>query len=280
MGTTIQDSKYGLRMLRRSPGFTAVAVLTLALGMGANTGIFSLIDAVMLRALPVRDQSQLVVMRWTAHTKPRRNGTSSFGDCADNYGDKDPSACSLPYPFFELIRSRKDAFSAATAFAGPAHLVLSGNGQARMASGEIVSGDYFSTLGVGAALGRTLGPEDDLVSAAPSAVLTYAFWQSAFGGERSAIGRTISLNSVPFTIVGVTEPIFTSLTPGKSQDLFLPLSMLPRLNVDWGKRDTWAINNWWLVVVARLKPGVSIGQAQAAASLAFRNEMLQGEKPF
>ena len=279
MTTLLQDVRYALRMLAKSPGFTAVAVLTLALGIGANTAIFSVIDAVMLRALPVRDQSQLVVMRWTAHTQPRRNSTSSFGDCADN-GDKNPSDCSMPYPFFELIRAEKKAFSGATAFAGPAHLVLSGNGAARMVRGELVSGEYFSTLGVGALMGRTLSPDDDTRSAAPAIVLTYAFWQGAFGGEPSAIGRTIFLNGVPFTIVGVTEPRFTSLTPGKTQDMFLPLSVLPRLNINWGTdKDAWALNNWWLVIVARLKSGITLGQAQAAATLIFRNEMLHAEKP-
>jgi hypothetical protein len=211
MNALFQDIRFGIRMLARNPGFTAVAVLTLALGIGANTAIFSLVDAVMLRALPVRDQSRLVVMRWRAHKMPRHNSTSSFGDCARNEGgDKNPSGCSLPYPFFELIRSEKEAFSRATAFAGPARLVLSGNGPARMASGELVSGDYFSTLGVNAWVGRTLGPADDSLSAPRAVVLSYAFWQDAFGGDRSAVGRTIVLNSVPFTIAGVTEPNFTS----------------------------------------------------------------------
>lgn len=280
MGNLFQDLRYGIRMLAKNRGFTAVAMLTLALGIGANTAIFSLIDAVMLRSLPVRHQSSLVVMRWTAHKMPDRNGTSSFGDCADSYAEKDPSSCSLPYPFFEQIRSEKEAFSGATAFAGPAPLVLSGNGPPRMARGELVTGDYFSTLGVKALVGRALGPDDDLVTAAPAVVLSYAFWQSAFGGERSAIGRTIALNSVTFTIVGVTEPNFTSLTPGKTQDMFLSLSMLPRLNIPWGRTEGYhALNNWWLVIAARLKPGISLGQAQAAASLTFRNEMLHGEKP-
>ena len=280
MSTLIQDLKFGLRMLAKNPGFTAVAVLTLALGIGANTAIFSLIDAVMLRMLPVHDPSQLVVLRWSAHKKPRRNSTSSFGDCDWRDDNKNPSGCSLPYPFFEQIRTQKDVFSGATAFAGPAQLVLSGNGLARIARGEIVSGDYFSTLGVKAAAGRTLGPDDDTPSAPPAVVLSYAYWQTAFAGDPAAVGRTILLNSVPFTIVGVAEPGFTRLTPGKTQDLFLPLSMLPRMNIDWGKeRDIRGASNWWLVVVARLKPGVSRGQAQAAATLVFRNEMLHGAKP-
>src|SRR5690242_16648682 len=273
----IQDLRYGLRQLRRNPGFTVVAVITLALGIGANTAIFSLIDAVMLKSLPVHDPSRLVIFNWTAHK--RWNGsveTSSFGDCTVQE-TANPAGCTFPYPYFELMRSDKDLFSGAAAFAGPAAVVLSGNGPARIAEGELVSGDYFSTLGVAAALGRTLGPEDDLLSASPTVVLSYGFWQSAFGGDRSVLGRTIELNRIPFTVVGVAAPGFTSLSPGKSQDFFVPLSMLP-LNIDWAKNSR-TLRNWWLVIVARLKPGVSLEKAQVAASLAFRNEMVNGEKP-
>jgi predicted permease len=266
-------------MLARNPGFTAVAILTLALGIGANTAIFSLIDAVMLRTLPVQDPSQLVVLRWMAHKQPRRNSTSSFGDCERNDDPKNPSGCSLPYPFFEQIRAQKGVFSGAAAFAGPPQIVLSGNGLARLARGEMVTGDYFTTLGVKAVAGRTLSPDDDTPSAQPVVVLSYAYWQTAFAGSREALGRTVLLNSVPFTIVGVAEPGFTRLTPGKTQDLFLALSMLPRLNIEWGKRDIQSADNWWLVVVGRLQPGVSLAQAQAAATLVFRNEMLHGAKP-
>jgi predicted permease len=279
MNTLLQDLRYGLRVLAKYPGFTTVAVLTLALGIGASTAIFSLIDAVMLRTLPVRDPSRLVVLSWAAHKEPRRNGTSSFGDCGrDEGGDRNPAGCSFPEPYYELVRPEKEVFSGATAIAGPAHLVLTGNGAARMARGEIVSGDYFSTLGVGTALGRTLGPDDDTVAAAPAAVLSYAFWQTAFGGDRSAVGRTISLNSVQFTIVGVADPKFTNLSPGKTQDLFLAVSMVERLNIGWGTH-TRSLDNWWLVILARLKPGVTLEKAQASASLTFRDEMLHGAKP-
>jgi predicted permease len=273
-----QDLRYALRQLRRNPGFTIVAVLTLALGIGANTAIFSLIDAVMLRSLPVRDPGQLVVLNWTAH-QPWNGSveTSYFGDC-DSGSDKNPSGCSFPYPFLESLRSDKKAFSGVTAFAGPAGLVLSGNGPARLVNGELVSGDYFLTLGVSAALGRTLGANDDSLNATPAVVLSYDFWQDAFGGERSAVGRTIQLNGVPFTIVGVADPHFLTHSPGNTQDFFLTLSMLPRLNIGWGK-DSRTFNNWWLVILARMRPGVPLARAQASASLLFRDEVLHGAKP-
>jgi predicted permease len=276
----IQDLRYGMRQLCRNPGFTAVAVMTLALGIGANTAIFSLIDAVMLRSIPVRDPSGLVVLRWRAHHQRRGSiDSSSYGD-RDNGEPRDASAsgCTFPYPSFLTFQSEKDVFSGITAFSGPAQLVLGGNGPAKMARGEIVSGDYFSALGVKAAVGRTLGPGDDTPSASPAVVLSYTFWQSAFGGDRSAVGRTILLNSVPFTIAGVAEQSFTNLAPGKTQDFWLTIAMSQRLNIDWVSRSQ-SLRDWWLVILGRLKPGIALQKAQAAAGLAFRNEMLRGAKP-
>lgn len=159
MQTLWQDIRYGLRMLAKNPGFTAVAVATLALGIGANTAIFSLVNAVMLQSLPVHHPEQLVVLRWSAHRRPENIGSSSYGDCSatewrgSNYG-----GCSFSYPMFKEIRTEKDLFSNIVAFAGPAQLDLSGNGPASMARGELVSGNYFQVLGVPAALGRTLQP--------------------------------------------------------------------------------------------------------------------------
>lgn len=278
LGELVADMRYGLRQLRRSPGFTAVAVITLALGIGANTAIFSLIDALMLRSMPVRDPAQLVVFRWSARKAPGYHGYSSFGDCPTRVGAADSSGCSFALPIFENIRAEAKVFSGVAAFAGPAQLDLSGNGPASIARGEFVSGDYFSTLGVGTAAGRPIGPADDSPGASPVLVLSYAYWQKAFGGEPSAIGRVINLNNIPFTIIGVAAPAFTRLSPGKTQDFWLPLAMVPRLGIGWA-RNMNDLTNWWAVIIARLRPGVSRARAQAAASLLFRDELLHGSKP-
>src|SRR5579864_220921 len=274
METLLQDLRHSVQMLAKAPGFAVVAVLTLALGIGANTAIFSLVDAVMLRSLPVRDSNQLVILQWRAHKPPGADEYSSFGDCGES-GISGPSGCSFALPIFEQIHSQTNAFSGVTAFAGPAALDLSGTGAASVVEGEIISGDYFSTLGVNAAIGRTLGPSDDSLSASPATVLSYAYWQTGFGGSRSVLGRTILLNKVPFTIVGVAEPSFTNLSPGKTQDLWLTIAMVPRLGLSWGSKIE-GLTNWWLLIMARLKPGVSLAQAQTAADLAFRNEVLYG----
>ncbi len=273
-----QDLRYGLRMLRKNPGFTTVAVFTLALGIGANTAIFSLVNAVMLQSLPVRNPEQLVVPRWSSHEWPQA-GTSSFGDCVDRGGPRPNSGlCSFSYPMFKEIRAQKELFSSVAAFAGPAQLDLSGNGTATMVSGELVSGDYFQTLGVRAAMGRVLEPYDEQLGAAPVVVLNYAYWQSAFGGSAGAIGKAIRLNGVAFTVIGVTDPGFTRLTPGESLDMWLPLTQLVPLGLHWGGISLEA-GNWWLTLVGRLKPGTKPGQAEAAMSLLLRNETLHDEKP-
>jgi len=278
METFWQDVRYGLRMLGKSPGFTAVAIFTLALGIGANTAIFSLIDAVMLRSLPVRDPQRLMVFKWKAHSDPKYHSYSSFGDCGRSGNGV---GCSFSVPLFEAMRQQATVFSGLTAVAGPMQVVVSGNGAATMGRGEIVSGDFFSTLGVTTVLGRPLGPSDDAPSAPPALVLSYAYWQKAFGGDRSVIGRVIRLNGTGFTIVGVTEPRFTNLAPGKTQDFFVALSSVAPLNVPWlrGPEVMADSQTWWLVMLGRLKDGVSVTQAQANATSIFRNQMLHGSKP-
>lgn len=272
----LADLRFASRQLRKAPGFTAAAVLTLALGIGANTAIFSLVNAIMLRSLPVRSPQQLVVAKWSAHQWPQ-GGTSSYGDCGPEKVSGGISGCSLPPSMYEAIAGRKDLFTNAMAFAGPAQMDLSGNGSASVARGELVSGNYFATLGVGAALGRTLDSGDEQPGAAPVAVLDYAYWQRAFGGSPGVVGRTIRLNDVLFTIVGVADREFTRLTPGKSVDLWVPLTKVYSLGLPWGGHGS--ETRWWLTVVARLKPSVSLTQAQAAVNVMFANVVMHGTKP-
>ena len=272
MHTLWQDLRYGLRLLAKNPGFTIVAVLTLAFGIGANTAIFSLLNAVMLQSIPVRNPEQLMVLRWSAHGRPHDSGNSSFGDCQwTNWTDSFAGGCSFSYPVFQQIRSHKVGFASVGAFAGPAQLDLSGNGEASIAHAELVSGDYFQTLGVPAAMGRTIQPEDEREGAAAVAVLSYAYWQGAFGGDARAVGKSINLNGVPFTIVGVADAGFTRLTPGRTYDMWVALSQCKQLR--WGNRSTDA-HNWWLVIIGRLKPGATQQQAQTAATLLFRDTLV------
>jgi predicted permease len=280
---TVQDLRYGLRMLRKSPGFTAVAVLTLALGIGANTAIFSLIDAVILRALPVRDPQRLVVFKWTARNSPKTTGHYSYMSCppTNTNEESEERGCSFSYPMFRQFQTVADAFAGAAALGGDIGLNLRGNGPASIVRGELVSGEFFDTLGVGAALGRTLAPSDDKPGAPAVCVVGYGYWQSAFGGDPSVIGKTIWLNSVPVAIEVVAPRQFHDLDPSRSRQMWLPLSLQAQLGHDRygsssGDQPTLQAGdaNWWLYIVARLKPGISVEKAEAAADAMFRNNVL------
>jgi predicted permease len=270
----LQDLRFGLRMLRKSPGFTAVAVLTLALGIGANTAIFSVLDAVLLRSLPIKDPQQLVAFSWSSNGRPKNHGFSGYGDCIHE-------TCSFSVPFFHTIEAQAKEFSGMAAFAGPINVDISGNGAASIVGGTYVSGDFFSTLGVNMFIGRPLTPSDDVSSAPPAIVLSFAYWVRAFGSDPSAVGRTVQLDNTTATIVGVADSRFTNLTPGKPQDFFMPFSLADRVRGEWwGHQERLSDEGeWWVVMLGRLKPSVSIGQAQAEATTVFRNVMLHGSTP-
>ena len=282
----LSDCRFALRQLRKSPGFAIVAVLTLALGIGANTAIFSLIDAALLRSLPVRDPQQLVVFQWAAHKSPNLKGHYSYMSCpAANSGATGEHGCSFSYPMFQQFHSIQEVFPNVTALCGNVGLNLRGNGPASFVQGELVSGDFFETLGVGPWLGRTLTPSDDSPGAPPVAVFSYGFWQSAFGADPAVVGRTVWLNSVPVTIVGVSAKGFPSLDPGRVRSIWLPLSVSPQIGMDLygsvgGDHPSLQAGDdiWWVYIVARLKEGMSISQAQAAASPLFHNDVLDKSK--
>jgi macrolide transport system ATP-binding/permease protein len=271
----IQDLRFALRGIRKSPLFATVVVLTLALGIGANTAIFTIIDSVMLRAIPVSHPEDLVVFTWSAHKEPDLAGHSSYGDC---HGPD----CSLSIPYYKEVRDQSpDTFSGMAAFCGPLQVNLSGNGQASLAQGTYISQDFFSTLGVSTYLGRPLGPEDDTPGAPAVIVLDYNYWRRNFASDSGVLGRTVRLNGISATIVGVTDPRFTNFTPGKFQDFYMPLSLVTQVRSEWwdtGDR-YFEPTSFWVVVIGRLKPGVSIAQAQAVASTIFRNQMIHGDKP-
>jgi predicted permease len=274
-----QDARYAARIFAKSPGFTAVAVLTLALGIGLNTAIYSVIEAILYRALPANHPEELVLVRWYSHHRPRLLFShSSYGDCPNHRQGENQDGCSFSLPFLNLVGEKNVSFSGLAAMAGGPRIDLSGNGAASIIDRtELVSGGYFPTLGARAILGRTLEPADDRPNAAPVVLLSYGYWQTAFGSSREVVGRTVRLNAFPFTIVGVAEPRFTGLTPGQRVDLWLPLHSRQRLDIGWAPDEDNA-NSWWLVVVGRLKPGVTAKQAQSELSLLYADETMHEQK--
>jgi len=271
-----QDIRYGWRVLRKAPGFTLSIILTLALGIGLNTAIFSLIDAVLFRAVPAKHPEQLVLLRWQAHQRPKMHSQSGYGYCQrppDGLG-----GCSFSLPWFKAVK-QANVFSGVAGFAGFNRLSLSGNGAATMInSAQLVSGDFFQTIGTKAAIGRTLLPNDDSAEAAPVLMISYSYWQRDFGGSQDVVGRTVKLNGLPFSIVGVAEQGFEGLAPGNQTEIWLPFSVRARLTQRWTP-DQEDAGAWWIAIVGRLKPELPAAQTQAAMNLLFRNETMHGDKP-
>jgi predicted permease len=240
-----QDIRYGIRTLLRSPGFCLVAVTTLALGIGANTAMFSLLDQIVLRLLPVKQPERLVMI------------TERGNFYGDSYG-----ANTLSWPMFEDLRDNNRVFSGIFCrFATP--VTLGAGDRAAQVTAELVSGSYFSVLGVDMALGRPIAPADDSVpDSQPVVVLSYSFWQSYFNSDRTIIGKTIALNSHNMTVIGVAQPGFDGVEFGNPSKLFVPImmktEMTPRSD---GLKDRQR-RLQWVKVYGRLKPGVTMQQAQ------------------
>ena len=230
------DVRYAMRSMRHNPALTAVAVLSLGLGIGANAAVFTLIDAVMLRSLPVSHPEQLVQV-----TMP--NGNSVFTN-----------------PIWEQVRDHQTVLGSVFAY-GNAGVNLTTVGEERPAVGSLVSGGYFPGLGLVPAAGRLLGPTDDSRGCAAIVVLSYGFWQSHFGGDAGAVGRVLELSGHPFTIVGVGPPAFSGLVVGYETQLFMPLCAEAVLRGKGSALD--ARSTWWLYVLARPKPGLTDAQVNA-----------------
>ena len=266
----IHDLRYSLRTLAKNPAFTTVTVLTLALGIGVNTAIFSLINAVMLKSLPVRQPERLVLFQWSTKgwpiMVPSLRGTS-FPDKSGRF-----TSTSFADNAFEQERAGNQVLSGICGFADAGRLNLVVGGQPGLAVADLVSGDYFSTLGVQPIFGRPLTPQDDRTEASRALVISYGYWMRRFGGEAAAVGRNVTLNNVPFTIVGVTPAEFYGVQPGRAVDLWLPLhagsQVIPE--EDWGR------TSWYLLVMGRLRPGISQSQALANLQVIFRQSVMEG----
>jgi predicted permease len=255
-----QDLRYGFRALRKNPGFATVAVLSLALGIGANTAIFSLLDQVALRSLPVRDPESLVVL----HTSYNAPGSSS----ADN------SETVFSYPMYRDLRDRDPAFSGVVARMS-AGVTLALHGNAEQGAAEMVSGNFFRELGVGAAIGRVLTPEDDGAPGAnPVAVLSHSYWTSHLAASPAILNQTIVLNGHPVVVVGVAEARFHGLQSGQEPDLYVPIALQKLVRPTWDALENRRFR--WLNIFARLKPGFTVRQAQAATDVVYRS-ILQAE---
>ena len=219
----IQDVRYGLRNLWKNPGFTAVAVLTLALGIGANTSIFTMINAVLMTRLPIGHPEQLVLLHWISHSKGPFvwNSSSSYGGCDTVDSGSFNSSCSFSFPDYQNFRDHAQSFQGMAAYGGGLGVQVDMNGAATRANGQYVSGDYFSVLEVRPAYGRTFTDSDDKPGAEPAVVLEFNYWQKQFSSDPKVVGSTVLFNSVPLTIVGITPPEFFGIScrqPAKCLD--------------------------------------------------------------
>jgi len=265
MATLMQDVRFAIRMLLKNPVFTIIAMLTLALGIGANTAIFSLTDQVLLRRLPVVRPQELVVLRSPG---PRSGRTWSDGS-SDNI---------FSYPLYKDMREHLPAFSGLLARFPLETLSVSAEGQtAEKSTGELVSGNYFEVLGVGPAVGRVLTAEDETAPGAnPVAVLSYGYWARRFGGDPGILNKPLVVNGTSLIVVGVSRAGFGGIQVGQAPDLFIPITMKASMTPNWdGLADR---KDHWVAILGRLKPGFTAVKAQTALGPAYR-AILEAEAP-
>ena len=250
-----KDIQFGLRMLAKSPGFTAIAIITLALGIGANTAIFSLMNQVLLQRLPITNPDELVILRSPG---PMTGHVSTDGDSTESFS----------YPMYKGLRDSNSVFSGILARYGFSASVARG-GQTDRASGEVVSGNYFEVLGVRPAIGRMFTQDDDRVpSAEPYVVLSHSYWTRHFGADPGILNKTLLVNNVELTVVGVSQSGFTGVQVGKTPDLFVPMMMTKQMTQYGETLDQW--NDYWMTLLARRKPGISEQQAEAGINAAYK----------
>jgi predicted permease len=267
-----QDVRYGLRTMSRNRLFTALAALSLALGIGANTVIYSFMDSILLRSLPVSDPASLVVVKW--QRRPAAPGTSNesvmrSGD-GSTYRDRSGITAGIfPFPAFERLKEVSvPVLSSLFAHKPAGRVNVMIKSQAEIAQGEYVSGDFFRGLAVSPAAGRLIFTDDDRAGAAPVAVLSLGYGEQRFGDAASAIGQQILINNVPFTVVGVTPREFFGVDPAAAPQVYLPMHA-SLLFGSFAGRDYLDPNYYWVEMMGRLHPGVGLAEAQAALASPF-----------
>src|SRR4051812_16565179 len=249
METLFQNIRYALRQLRKYPGFTAIAVVTLAVGIGANAAIFSLVDQVLLKQLPVSEPDRLVQLKFVGSDTGH---TDSYGGANELY---------FSYPMYRDLRDQNTVFSGMLAMF-PKQVGLQWKNSSSLVLSELVSGNYFSVLGVKPSLGRLFTLEDSAArGSSPLVVLSYRYWTQHFGGDPSVISQGVLINGNPFTIIGVVQPGFDSVIGGTIPDVFVPITMKPQMTPGWDELED--RRSKWLNIVARVKPGITVQQAEA-----------------
>jgi predicted permease len=270
-----QDVRYACRTMTANKAFSALAVLSLALGIGANTAIYSLMESILLRSLPVADPNSLAVLNW--HSPPPQDANKQWSHVIHGLqgifwpGNKGALVSGIfPYGAFETLREENPVFSTLFGYFNGHNKTLTVRGQATSAGTEYVTGEYFRGLAVSPAAGRLIGPEDDRPGAAPVAVISFATSQNRFGGAPSAIGQSILVDNTPFTVIGVAPSEFFGVDPAAAPDLYLPLHTNLLLDAGGRTERMYADGNfYWIEMMGRLRPGVSMAQAQAALAPRF-----------
>ncbi|HTU34478.1 MAG TPA: ABC transporter permease [Candidatus Acidoferrum sp.] len=264
----VADIRYGLRGLRNNPGFTAVAVFSLALGIGANVAIFTLAQEVLLEKLHVPRPDELRMLNWAAG---KGNVIHSTWGQYNKLPNGDSTSSSFAYPVYQQLRKSNTVLGDLFAFKPLSRITSTVNGEPEIVQGQLVSGNYYQELGVVPHLGRPIEPADDAtIGAGAVAVISDGYWTRRFGRSPEVIGKTISLNGIPFTIVGVNPRGFTGAHQAQvSPEVFVPFSIQP---VAFPRRDGSILNDsklWWMIVMGRAKPGVSDAEATASLNVAL-----------
>ena len=213
MDTLLQNIRFAMRQLKKYPGFTVIAILTLAVGIGANASIFSLVDQVLLKRLPVTEPNQLVMLKFSGSDTGH---TNAYGGTGEMY---------FSYPMYRDLRDQNQVFSGMLAMF-PAQVGVQWRNSPSLAKSELVSGNYFSVLGVRPAVGRLFAPDDSATrGASPLVVLSYRYWTQHLGADSAVVNQTLLVNGSPFTIIGVVQPGFDSVIGGTAPDIFVPITM-------------------------------------------------------